>query len=252
MLEYKIYLHTVNEITGLTPAQENALKIKEIFKIKNINELISKKHKEYASTEAGKLDYKNRGKKSKETKIKNNIYQKAGLNLSNWLNEIDEETGLSNAQLRSLNIDYDIKRDNLGCLSLREFLSINIGGDNNPMKNEETKNKMINSLKEWNKVNDNPFKGKKHSKESLDLMASKKIGENNPCFNKKWVNNGKINLRVYENEIPDGFVLGRLKLNRNKSQIKTCPHCQKSGRGGNMKRYHFDNCKKKKENKLDI
>lgn len=25
----------------------------------------------------------------------------------------------------------------------------------------------------------------------------------------------------------------------------TCPHCSKEGRGGNMKRYHFDNCKRK-------
>jgi hypothetical protein len=23
----------------------------------------------------------------------------------------------------------------------------------------------------------------------------------------------------------------------------TCPHCNLTGRGGNMKRYHFDNCK---------
>ena len=26
----------------------------------------------------------------------------------------------------------------------------------------------------------------------------------------------------------------------------TCPHCNKTGRGGNMTRYHFDNCKLKK------
>ena len=28
---------------------------------------------------------------------------------------------------------------------------------------------------------------------------------------------------------------------------RTCPHCGKTGRGGNMKRYHFENCKPKEE-----
>ena len=28
--------------------------------------------------------------------------------------------------------------------------------------------------------------------------------------------------------------------------IVTCPHCEKQGGGGNMRRYHFDNCKAKK------
>ena len=28
--------------------------------------------------------------------------------------------------------------------------------------------------------------------------------------------------------------------------IVTCPHCKKQGGGGNMRRYHFDNCKAKK------
>ena len=30
-----------------------------------------------------------------------------------------------------------------------------------------------------------------------------------------------------------------------KYKQSTCPHCNKTGRGGNMKRYHFDNCKLK-------
>lgn len=32
--------------------------------------------------------------------------------------------------------------------------------------------------------------------------------------------------------------------NKMKNQpITICPHCKKEGKGGNMKRYHFDNCK---------
>jgi len=35
------------------------------------------------------------------------------------------------------------------------------------------------------------------------------------------------------------------KKMRKPRQEKSCPHCQKVGRGGNMVRYHFDNCKDK-------
>ena len=27
--------------------------------------------------------------------------------------------------------------------------------------------------------------------------------------------------------------------------LRTCPHCSKEGKGSNMTRYHFENCKKK-------
>lgn len=33
---------------------------------------------------------------------------------------------------------------------------------------------------------------------------------------------------------------------KGKRQIVTCPHCNLSGGGGNMRRYHFDKCKEKK------
>jgi group I intron endonuclease len=32
---------------------------------------------------------------------------------------------------------------------------------------------------------------------------------------------------------------------KGKREIVQCPHCQVSGGGGNMRRYHFDNCKAK-------
>lgn len=36
-----------------------------------------------------------------------------------------------------------------------------------------------------------------------------------------------------------------LKDAKNRQPIKKCPHCNLEGRGPNMKRYHFDNCKRK-------
>jgi hypothetical protein len=32
---------------------------------------------------------------------------------------------------------------------------------------------------------------------------------------------------------------------RGKREVVECPHCQVKGGGGNMRRYHFENCKAK-------
>lgn len=43
---------------------------------------------------------------------------------------------------------------------------------------------------------------------------------------------------------PDQRVKKMLGM-RGKRKIVVCPHCQKQGGGGNMRRYHFDNCTSK-------
>ena len=37
----------------------------------------------------------------------------------------------------------------------------------------------------------------------------------------------------------------KMQAMRGKRKIVVCPHCQKQGGGGNMRRYHFDNCTSK-------
>jgi bisphosphoglycerate-dependent phosphoglycerate mutase len=37
----------------------------------------------------------------------------------------------------------------------------------------------------------------------------------------------------------------RSEAMRKPRRVFTCPHCNLTGGGGNMKRYHFDNCKEK-------
>lgn len=60
-----------------------------------------------------------------------------------------------------------------------------------------------------------------------------------------WINNGKENRRVKKYDvIPTGYVKGRIKFSVTRP-IRTCPHCNKTGKGSNMSRYHFDNCKNK-------
>ena len=59
---------------------------------------------------------------------------------------------------------------------------------------------------------------------------------------KRAATDGKINIQVNTGlgeALPDGFRWGRI-ITRTK---RTCPHCSTTGRGPNMTRYHFDNCK---------
>ena len=54
--------------------------------------------------------------------------------------------------------------------------------------------------------------------------------------------NGQINIQVKTSQgetLPEGFEWG-YTVTRTE---KTCPHCSKTGKGPNMTRYHFDNCK---------
>jgi hypothetical protein len=85
---------------------------------------------------------------------------------------------------------------------------------NNPSTLKENKIKISNSLKEYYETHESTMKGKKHSFQTLKLLKEKKMGRNNPCYGKIWVNNGIKNLRVYKDEIPDGYVSGRLYKRR--------------------------------------
>lgn len=74
--------------------------------------------------------------------------------------------------------------------------------------------------------------------------------ERNPSRDTQWYNNGTKSFRLKPD---DPRVLDlNLKEGRLTSiegfvyENQTCPHCGKVGSGGNMKRYHFDNCKKVK------
>lgn len=65
---------------------------------------------------------------------------------------------------------------------------------------EETKQK----LSEYMKSQIGRMKGKHHSSEAKHKMSEAHKG-------RIWVNNGIISKFIYQNEIPDGFIKGRLK-----------------------------------------
>lgn len=61
---------------------------------------------------------------------------------------------------------------------------------------------------------------------------------------KVWITDGKNNRRINQGEeLPEGWSKGRVFKEKHKRKEYICPHCGKVGKGPNMKRYHFDNCK---------
>ena len=140
--------------------------------------------------------------------------------------------------------DYDIHHlnenkmnnslENLVYLTKSEHMKIHHKGENNVMfgktgekhpmygkhYSEETKRKMSKSHKRENlseetirKMRDSQ-KGKKLSEETKKKIGEAKKGENNPIYGKryKFVNNGIENRYIpFDDEIPEGFIRGRLK-----------------------------------------
>lgn len=132
---------------------------------------------------------------------------------------------------------------------------LKITGDNNPSKKPENRKKISEGNKKWLKENpellkENVVKMKvamlMKDENGLDVHDKHSIWmkENNPTSNTVWVNNGKENLRVNEDGIPNGYVKGRIKNYVLVRTERICIHCGKIGKGPNMARYHFDNCKK--------
>lgn len=131
-------------------------------------------------------------------------------------------------------------------LTIAQRRALQICGDNNPSKLSVNKDKISSGLVAWNKARGgNPNKGKTgiHNQETREKMRLAKLGDANSTTNTVWVTNGDDQLRVPKDQIPVGYVLGRMGFERTAFVEKTCPHCNKTGKGGNMTRYHFNNCK---------
>lgn len=126
--------------------------------------------------------------------------------------------------------------------------------DKNPAKRDDVKEKIRTKAI-----------GRKVSDVTKEKMSKNKIGKNNPFFNKKHNDLtkkimkqkalGKYTLDWFVNKYGkelggEKFEAQRLLNIKNASKPKvrtehTCPYCNKIGKGPNMKRYHFENCKHK-------
>lgn len=81
-----------------------------------------------------------------------------------------------------------------------------------------------------------------YSESQLEKMRQSAIGKSK---GKQWFNDGTNDYFIFPNDIKENYMSGRIKKTRTMI-VKCCPHCNASGAGGNMTRYHFDNCKNRK------
>lgn len=107
-------------------------------------------------------------------------------------------------------------------------------------------------IKRMNIVRDDRFLNKHCPGEKFGFKA----GEANPMHNKdkrveirrKWSEAMEKKYGVNHNSKLDNFrKKSSESMSRTNSEVIECPHCHKRGGHINMKRYHFDNCKKKEE-----
>jgi hypothetical protein len=85
------------------------------------------------------------------------------------------------------------------------------------MKSDETRRKISESLK-----------GRKRTEETKQKISESLKGGKHSEETKRKIGEASRNIKKVYREF-------------------TCPHCNYTGRGGNMKRYHFDNCKRNPE-----
>lgn len=102
---------------------------------------------------------------------------------------------------------------------------------------DKNKGKIVS--KETRKKISETSKGKIISKETRKKISEAKKGKKRCQFSLEWRHNLSLSKkgRIVSKETKEKLSLPR------KSVIKICPHCGLIGSGGNMKRYHFENCK---------
>lgn len=103
--------------------------------------------------------------------------------------------------------------------------------------------------------------GKFVSKETKDRISANHAdvsGTNNPMYGKPSAMRGKVSVQVIGTDIrqvieateyhkhKEKYVLTSNLRPKKPFKTVTCPHCGKQGKGANMSRYHFNNCKELK------
>lgn len=167
------------------------------------------------------------------------IFQRAGKKWKERQDQIDPVTGLTFREIRRRKFNEALDRN-----GTRSIIGASLPGDLNPSKRPEVAAKISSSLKEGFASGRivNWATGKKLQ------YASDKWKGNQLVAGTKWHNDGVKDYRLLPTDpLVETLKPGRLirgNLGHDYPDV-TCPHCGKVGSGGNMKRYHFDNCKSK-------
>jgi group I intron endonuclease len=108
--------------------------------------------------------------------------------------------------------------------------------DNGKTKGHNCAIRMVQKRRSYVGKN-NPFYGKKHSLESKQRMRKPKTEEAKANMRKPKSTTENMKGKKSQSHIAN------LKKAKAKESVRICPHCGKEGKGGNMTRYHFENCK---------
>ena len=96
-----------------------------------------------------------------------------------------------------------------------------------------------------------PNYGKHHSEETKALMSAAQSGETHHMYGKHLSDGVKVKLSIaksgenspwYGKHLSDEHKI-KISSTKKNRPIVECPHCSKQGKGPNMVRYHFNNCK---------
>ena len=128
---------------------------------------------------------------------------------------------ISAAELKALDMYLDRPASELIFLTRSEHRLLHMNGENNPMRNEDTRKKSSEAHKgkkcsketkkkmsEAKKGEKNSFYGKTHTEETKKKLSEASKGNKN-VRGTRWYNNGKINTMA--KECPPGFVPGMLR-----------------------------------------
>lgn len=167
------------------------------------------------------------------------VFQQAGQKWKAKQDLVDPETGLTFRELRKKKYNESLDKNNT-----RFAPKGDISGDKNPAKRKEVRQKISHTLKQRiasGEIVQWPT-GKK-----LEYV-SKRMKGNNLVKGMKWFNDGQKDYRLLpEDPLAKSLRSGRLfsSVRGKKYGLVKCPHCGSEGSGGNMTRYHFENCKRR-------
>lgn len=94
----------------------------------------------------------------------------------------------------------------------------------------------------------NSFFGKTHKPELKEKWSLNRSGERAPKFGLRWITNGSTNKEIDPKNyvFEPGWYFGRISSRKGIPEKKLeCIHCHKFVNGGNLIRWHNDNCKYK-------
>jgi group I intron endonuclease len=180
-------------------------------------------------------------KASKYNKRKFSIaLKKYGFDNFEW-RVLDSASSIDELELKE--VYYISKYD-----SVKNGYNLTSGGEIKKEYSEESKQKMKEARVEWHTKNTNGFKGKTHKKEVRRKLSQNAIGRISPNKDKQLSDVHKNNLSKAQKEWLKNNThpnLGKTWKHSKKRDYKqvTCIYCGKVGKGPNMNRYHFSNCK---------